>query len=126
MGRPYSEDLRERVLKETERTSARRAAARFGISAATAVRWAARARLGERSARPWGGRRGSRLDAHAEFVEAMIQDRRDITLDEMVERLAIERGLHLGRSALSAWLGWRGWTFKRRPHMHWSRSGRTS
>lgn len=46
MGRPYSDDLLERVLKEAERSSARRAAVRFGISAATAVRWAARARIG--------------------------------------------------------------------------------
>jgi transposase len=126
MGRPYSDDLRERVLKEAEQSSARRAAARFGVSAATAVRWMARARLGERSARPWGGRRGSRLDAHAEAVETMIQDRKDVTLDEMVERLTVERGLHLGRSALSAWLRRRGWTFKKRPHMHWSRSVPTS
>ncbi|MBB4000926.1 transposase [Aureimonas pseudogalii] len=126
MVRPYSDDLRERVLKEAERSSARRAAVRFGISAATAVRWAARARMGERSARPWGGRRGSRLDAHAGFIETMIHDRRDITLDEMVERLVVERDLHLGRSALSAWLRRRSWTFKKRPHTHWSRSDRTS
>ncbi|MBB3999908.1 hypothetical protein GGR04_003780 [Aureimonas pseudogalii] len=41
----------------------------------------------------------------------MIRDRKDITLDEMVERRATERDLHLSRSALSAWLRRQGWTF---------------
>ena len=52
----------------------------------------------------------------------MIEAQKDITLNEMVARLAREVGLRIGRSALSIWLGRRGWTFKKRPHMHWSRS----
>ena len=56
----------------------------------------------------------------------MIEARKDITLNEMVVRLANEVGLLIGRSALSVWLGRRGWTFKKRPHMHWSRSERIS
>ena len=39
---------------------------------------------------------------------------------------ASEVGLRIGRSALSIWLGRRGWTFKKRPHMHWSRSEQIS
>lgn len=113
MGRPCSDDLRECVLREAERSSARRAAIRFGISAATAVRWAARARLAMPSAHPRGRLRGLRVDAHAEFVETMIQNRKDITLNEMVERQVAERSLHVGRSALSAWLRRQGWTFKK-------------
>ena len=59
MGRPYSDDFRERVLAEAERMSARAAGARFGIRAATATRWTALARAGQHTARPWGGRRSS-------------------------------------------------------------------
>ena len=127
MARAYGEDLRGRVLGATaDGASARAAAARFGVAVATAVRWVARARDGERGARRQGRPRGSQLDAHDAFVTALIEASKDITLDEVVERLGAERDLHLSRSALSVWLRGRGWTYKKRPHMHWSRSGRMS
>jgi transposase len=52
----------------------------------------------------------------------MIEDHKDITLNEMVARLEAERSMRIGRSALSDWLRGHGWTFKKSPHMHWSRS----
>ena len=90
----------------------RQAAARFGVGISTAIRWIGRAKLGERSARAQGWRRPSRLDPHESFVYEMIEAQKDITLNEMVVRLASEVGLRIGRSALSIWLGRRGWTFK--------------
>lgn len=51
----------------------------------------------------------------------MIEKEKDITLNEMVLRLAAERVVSIGRSALDVWLRKRGWTFKKRPRMHWSR-----
>ena len=51
----------------------------------------------------------------------MIEEEKDITLNEMVLRLHEERAVSIGRSALDVWLRKRGWTFKKRPHMHWSR-----
>ena len=83
-------------------------------------------RLGETTPRPQGRRRGSSLDAHEVFIVGMIEARKDITLNEMVERLAAERSMRIGRSALSDWLRGHGWTFKKRPRMHWSRTGPTS
>ena len=127
MARALSDDLRSRVLQASwDGLSARQAAARFDVGISTAIRWIGRAKLGERSARAQGWRRGSRLDPHENFVVEMIEARKDITLNEMVVRLANEVGLRIGRSALSVWLGRRGWTFKKRPHMHWSRSERIS
>ena len=127
MARALSDDLRSRVLQaSSDGLSARQAAARFGVGVSTAIRWIGRAKLGERSARAQGWRRGSRLDPHENFVVEMIEARKDITLNEMVVRLANEVDLRIGRSALSVWLGRRGWTFKKRPHMHWSRSERIS
>lgn len=41
MGRPYSLDLRERVVDAAAATSRRQAAARFRVGIATAIRWAA-------------------------------------------------------------------------------------
>jgi transposase len=42
----------------------------------------------------------------------MIDDRKDVTLNEMVERLSVERQASISRSALGAWLRGRGWIFK--------------
>lgn len=127
MARALSDDLRMRVLKaSTDGLSARQAAARFGVGVSTAIRWVARARTGERMARPQGRRRGSILDAHEAFIVGLIEERRDITLLEMAARLLAEHTVAIRRSALSAWLRGRGWTFKKSPPMHWSRSVPTS
>jgi len=127
MGRALSGDLRSRVLKASaEGVSARQAAARFGVGVSSAIRWIARARIGELSPRPQGRRRASSLDAHEAFIVGLIEEQKDITLNEMVERLAADRTVQISRSALSAWLHGRGWTFKKSPRTHWSRSGPTS
>ena len=126
MARAYGDDLRVRVLNAAAAgTSARSAAARFGVGVSTAIVWVRRARQHrERSARKQGKPHGSRLDAHEAFVVAMIEANKDVTLNEMVARLAAEQKVQIGRSALSDWLHRRGWTFKKSPHMHWSRIAR--
>jgi transposase len=128
MARAYGDDLRLRVLEAAAGgASARSAAARFGVGISTAIVWIRRARQdGERCARRQGKPRGSRLDAHAAFIVAMIEAAKDITLDEMVLRLKAECAVEIGRSGLSSWLRARGWTFKKSPRMRWSRSGRIS
>ncbi len=127
MARALGEDLRSRVVKAAgEGASARQAAARFGVGISSAIRWIGRARMGETTPRPQGRRRGSRLDAHADFIIGMIEERKDITLNEMVERLLAERSMRIGRSTLSDWLRGHGWTFKKSPHTHWSKIDPTS
>lgn len=127
MARALGEDLRSRVLKASdEGASARSAAARFGVGVSSAIRWVARAKMGEVAPRSQGRRRGSRLDEHSDFIVGMIEDRPDITLNEMVERLGSERSMRIGRSALNDWLRGHGWTFKKSPHMPWSRTAPTS
>lgn len=124
MGRALSIDLRERVLRASSGgLSARKCAERFGVAASTAIRWIERAAKGETQPRP-RATRSSRLWPHVGFIDAMIEQHKDITLDEMVGRLATERDMKIGRSALSAWLRSRGFTYKKRPHTHWSRSVR--
>lgn len=127
MGKALSGDLRSRVLKASAAgMSARQAAARFGVGISSAIRWIARAKIGELSPRPQGRRRASSLDAHEGFIVGLIEESKDITLNEMVERLEGEQSVRISRSALSAWLGRQGWTFKKSPHMHWSRIAPTS
>ncbi|WP_292493351.1 IS630 family transposase [Mesorhizobium sp.] len=115
MGRALSGDLRSRVLKASdEGMSARQAAARFGVGVSSAIRWIARAKIGELAPRPQGRRRASSLDAHEAFIVGLIEERKDITLNEMVERLSAEHSVRISRSALSAWLRGHGWTFKKK------------
>lgn len=128
MARAYGDDLRMRVLDAAAAgASARSVAARFGVGVSTAIVWIRRVReTGERTARRQGKPRGSRLDAHAAFIVAMIEADKDITLNEMVEWLRAERAVVIGRSALSSWLRGHGWTYKKSPHTHWSRTAPTS
>lgn len=127
MGRALSGDLRSRVLKASDDgMSARQAAARFGVGVSSAIRWIARAKIGELKPRPQGRRRASRLDGHEAFIVELIDERKDITLNEMVVRLLDGQSVRISRSALSAWLRRRGWTYKKSPHMHWSRIAPTS
>ena len=74
MGVTYSADLRQRVIDDVEAgASARRAAARLGIDSTTAIAWVRRWReAGERTARRQGNPGGSKLDAHADFLLAII------------------------------------------------------
>lgn len=126
MARALSGDLRSRVLAASAGgMSARSAAARFGIGISTAIAWIASARRGQPAPARQGRPGGSRLDGHEAFIIGMIEASKDITLDEMVARLANERSVQIGRSALDVWLRKRSWTFKKRPHTHWSRNGQT-
>jgi len=103
--------------------SARAAAARFNVGIATAIRWLRREReTSERTARRQGKPRGSRLDAHETFIFGLLEARREITLVEIAARLREEHAVEIGRSMLSRWLLQRGWSFKKRPPMHWSRN----
>jgi transposase len=73
--------------------SARRAATRFGVGVSSAIRWIARAKNGELAPRPQGRPRGSSLDTHEAFIIGLLDERKDITLNEMVERLVVERSV---------------------------------
>lgn len=99
MSRAYSQDLRGRVIDAAlrEALSAHAAAARFGVGIATAIVWVRRPReTGSRAARPCGQPKGSKLDAHREAVLGWIDEKDDITIAEIRERLVAERGVSAG------------------------------
>ena len=108
MGRSLSMDLRERVVSAVDAWNSRReAAARFGVSAASAVRWCAMAReRGSAAPRPQGGdRRSQALEAQAGLIEALLTETPDQTLMELRDRLAA-RGVKTTHTSL--------WRFFRR------------
>lgn len=115
MGRPYSQDLRERVVDAAAASSRRQAAARFNVGIATAIRWmAAVEATGTVAARPQGRPRTSKLDGHEAFLRGLIDEQDDITLEEMRVRLRDERGLAVGLGTLWRFLDARDLTYKKR------------
>lgn len=128
MGRYLSLDLRERVVAAIEGgMSCRQAALRFGVSAASAIRWRQLALAhGTPAARPQGGdTRSSRIEAHGDFILAMIAERDDITLVELQGLLA-ERGTPVGLGTLWRFFKRHGVTRKKRQPTPASRSDPTS
>lgn len=126
MGRPYSLDLRERVVDAAAATSCHQAAARFGVGIATAIRWAsAVAATGTVAARPQGRPRTSKLDPYETFLRGLIDGKVAITLEEMRARLLAEHDLTVGVGTLWAFLDARDLTYKKRPPTPLNRRGRT-
>lgn len=83
MPKPYSQDLRDRVIDAVERgdMSRRPAARRYEISESVAINWLERLeRDGSREPVGHGGHRASKVMPQREFLEAARADKSDITL----------------------------------------------
>jgi len=97
MGRPYSMDLRERVVAavEQEGMSRRQAASRFGISCSVAINWLKRVKeTGSVAPGQMGGHKPKKLSGeHREWLLQRCQGA-DFTLRGLVNELA-ERGLNV-------------------------------
>lgn len=115
MVRAYSEDLRIRVIRAVEEDgeSARSAGRRFGISESCAVKWVSRFRRdGSVSAHKTGRPRGLKVEAHRDFLIALMKDR-DTTLDELQRALLKECGMSASRVLLWRFVHDEGLTFKK-------------
>jgi transposase len=128
MARPYSQDLRDRVIEAAlSGKSVRDSAAQYSVGVATAIVWVRRAReSGERSARKQGGTKRCKLDAHRDYLLALIDETPDMTISELLERLAAERNVTVSRSTLWEYIARCGLTFKKRPLTRASRPAPTS
>ena len=120
MGRCLSGDLRKRVVSEVKRgSSCRAAAARFGVSASSAIRWVQAYRnSGTSEAKPQGGdRRSKRIEAHHEFIMETIKARKDVTLAELQELLVDRRKARFGIGTLWRFFDRHAITVKKRRRM---------
>ena len=115
MTRSFSTDLRVRVIGAISGgLSRRQAAARFGVGVSTAVTWYRRYReTGEVAARKQGQPGGSKLDAHEVFILALVRERPDISLAEIVERLAEEQAVSACPATVWYFFERRGISFKK-------------
>jgi transposase len=97
MAKPYSEDLRERVVAAVEGGASRRqAAAVFKVGISTVVHWVRRFReTGRVSAKPMGGDHRSRLTGEREWILGRIEEAPDLTIEELRDELKT-RGVIVG------------------------------
>ena len=128
MGRALSRDLRDRVVAAVESgVSCRRAAERFGVSAASAIRWRQLVVAhGTPAAKRQGGdRRTPKIEEHASFILDAIERQPDPTLAELREMLAA-RDVSVSIATLWRFFARHGITRKKRPAMRASRTVPTS
>lgn len=127
MGKSYSMDLRRRVVAAVEAgQSTGAAAARFAVGKATVGTWCRLFRhTGDVAPAPQGAPRRSKLDPHEVFILGLQRENLDISLAEIVARLAAERGVKTCPSSVSYFFQKRGITFKKRQRTPPNRTGRT-
>ena len=124
MPKPYSEDLRERVVRMVEAgASCHDAAAAFEVSASSAIRWVACWRqTGSVTAKPMGGKR-SPLDAHKQWLLRLVAAEPDLTLQEIRGRLR-RRGIIVSASSVWRFYDRHDISFKKKPARGRTRSCR--
>ena len=107
MARPYSLDLRERVVASVASGQPCRAvAAVFDVSVASVVKWSQRARAtGSAAAKPMGGRRPYLLANERDWLLARLAEKPELTLHALLAELA-QRGVRVSCDTL--------WRFLRR------------
>ncbi|MDE1146544.1 MAG: IS630 family transposase [Azospirillaceae bacterium] len=114
MGRPYSMDLRERVVAAVQGgLSRRQAAARFGVSDSAAIRWMKRLNeTGDVAPGQMGGHKPKKISGdHHTWLVARCQER-PFTLAVLIAELG-ERGLKVDYRSVWEFVRGQGLTYKK-------------
>ena len=116
MTRPYSIDLRERVVTAIEAgESCRSVAARFGVSVSAVVKWSQRYRAtGSVAPGKMGGHRRRILEPHRAFIVERINQTPHLTLHGLKDELAAH-GVSVSHNAVWHFLRREGLSFKKKP-----------
>jgi len=104
--KPYSLDLRERVVRYVgEGHSRRAAAAHFRVSVSFVVNLVKAVRVrGSLAPKPSGGRRHAKLEPHRAFLLEKVAEKADITMTELAAELAAATCEKADPASLSRWL----------------------
>lgn len=116
MVRPYSNDLRERVVAAVAGgESCRTVAARFDVAVSSVVKWAQRQRrTGSVAPDKMGGRRPVVLAPHRDFVAQRLRAVPHLTLHGLKDELAA-RGVIVSHNTVWTFLRREGLRFKKKP-----------
>mgnify|MGYP000306639914 CR=1 FL=1 len=115
MVRPYSVDLRERVVAALAAgASCRAVASRFDLSVATVVRWGQRQReTGSVAPGKYGGHKRHTLEPHRDLVHRLVAERPDRPVRELRAALAAH-GIELNPESIRRFLHAEGLSFKKK------------
>ncbi len=115
MTRPYSNDLRERVVGAVEAgDSCRAVAARFGVAVSSVVKWSQRyRRTGSVAPDKVGGHRRRILEPHREFIVERLRQEPHLTLHRLKDELAAH-GIKVSHNTV--------WTFLRREGLRFKKN----
>jgi transposase len=116
MAKSLSEDLRGRVIAAVASGMSRRAAAvRFGVAAASAIRWVRDWHAtGATSAKPQGGdKRSHRIEVHRDVILSAVEKQVDITLVELAELLRRDHDAAFAASTIWRFLDRHAMTVKK-------------
>ena len=115
MPKPYSLDLRERVVRFVDEGHSRHAAAaHFGVSVSFVVNLVNAFRVrGTLAPKPSGGRRHAELESHRAFLLEKVAEKADITMPELAAELAAATCEKADPASLSRWLIRIGYRFKK-------------
>ena len=118
MPRALSMDLRERVIRtrQTEHASYTELAARFGIGEATVDRWLSRfRRTGSVAPECYKCGRKPKVDGQGlQVIAAIVAEKPDRTVHEIVAVFAEREGKHVSRPTMNRWLLQLGLSRKKR------------
>ena len=105
MAKPYSDDLRERVVRAVEGGSSRHeAAGQFAVSVSFVVKLMQRYRAtGSFKPGDFGGHKEPKLARHEAVVRDLIEQTPSATLLELRKKLS-ERGVEVGKSSIARFL----------------------
>ena len=115
MAKPYSEDLRERVVAAVEDgLSRRQAAGLFDLGISTVVHWVRRFReTGSVAAKPMGGDHRSLLTQERSWILERIEEEPDLTIEELRDELKT-RGVIVGYGTVWRFFEREDITFKKK------------
>ena len=114
MPKPYSLDLRERVVRFVDEGHSRRAAAaHFRVSVSFVVTCEGLSCVGKPYPKPSGGRRHAKLESHRAFLLEKVAEKADITMPELAAELAAATCEKADPASLSRWLIRIGYRFKK-------------
>jgi len=114
MARPYSIDLRERVVSAVASgETCRSVAARFGVAVSSVVKWSRRHRAtGSVSSGKMGGYRKWVLEPHRAFIMEQLRRTPHLTLHGLKDMLG-EHGIEVSHQAVWRFLRREGLSFKK-------------
>jgi transposase len=127
MGKPYSDDLRERVIAAIEAGHTREEVAElFNVALSTVGGFIKRKReTGSVSPDKFGGYKTFSLEPHTDLVKELVAEQPDSTLAELQVRLAKEK-VKVSQSGISRFLHNINLTFKKKAYTRPNKIGPTS